>query len=71
MPTPTTPPTKFLIYRDKRGQWRWYLRARNGRKIANGGQGYRDKAKCLAAIDLVRGASAAPVEKAPVKEKGS
>jgi uncharacterized protein YegP (UPF0339 family) len=56
---------KFQIYRsrnvwDKR-QWRWRLRAANGKIIASG-EAYENKSDCLAAIDLVKEASAASVE---------
>ena len=51
----------YLIYQDTAYQWRWTLIAANGRKIANGGEGYYNKADCLAAIDLVKGSWQAPV----------
>lgn len=31
---------KFHIYRDTRGEWRWRLKARNGRIVADSGEGY-------------------------------
>lgn len=31
------------IYRDASGEWRWRLRATNGRVIADSGEGYRDR----------------------------
>jgi len=37
---------RFELYRDKKGEWRWRLRARNGRIIADSGQGYRHKGDC-------------------------
>lgn len=46
-----------LVFRD----WRWRLRARNGRIIATSGEGYRNKADCYAAVDLIKGASMARV----------
>lgn len=38
----TRTPT-FDIYRDAGGQFRWRLRARNGRIIADGSEGYSDR----------------------------
>lgn len=40
---------KALIYRDRRGEWRWRLTARNGRVIADGGEGYARKGNALRA----------------------
>jgi len=31
---------QFHIYRDRRGLWRWRLKAANGRIIADSGEGY-------------------------------
>ena len=52
---------KFWVYRDTNRQWRWYLKAANGRKIANSGEGYWNKSDCLAAIDLVASTNGAPI----------
>lgn len=32
---------KFHIYQDRRGEWRWRLKARNGRIVADSGEGYK------------------------------
>jgi uncharacterized protein len=32
---------KFIVYKDSAGEWRWTLRARNGRKVADGAEGYK------------------------------
>jgi uncharacterized protein len=52
---------KYVLYKDTQGQWRWYLEAANGKKIANSGEGYYNKQDCLHAIDLVKGSASAPV----------
>lgn len=52
---------RFTMYRDVSGTWRWYLTAANGRKIANSGEGYFNKADCRAAIDLVKGTTFTPI----------
>jgi uncharacterized protein YegP (UPF0339 family) len=39
------------IYQDKAGGWRWRLRARNGRIVAESGEGYSSKRKVLQACD--------------------
>ncbi len=49
----SVPNPKFQLYRDKRGAYRFRLKARNGRIIAVS-QGYRSKNACLEGIDSVR-----------------
>lgn len=51
----------YYMYKDTNNHWRWRLRAGNNRIIANSGEGYFNKADCLAAINLVKGSSSAPV----------
>jgi uncharacterized protein YegP (UPF0339 family) len=51
----------FRIYQDSVGQWRWRLVAGNNRVIADSGESYWNKSDCLAGIQLVKGASIAPV----------
>ena len=51
----------FQVFRDAKGEWRWRLLAGNGRRIAGSGEGYRSRAACLAAINLVKKSSSAPV----------
>jgi uncharacterized protein YegP (UPF0339 family) len=31
---------KFTVYQDRAGEWRWQLKARNGKIIADSGEGY-------------------------------
>lgn len=53
---------KFTVYKDAAGQFRWRLRAANGRIIADSSEGYLSKADCLAGIQLVQtGAPSAQV----------
>ena len=47
---------RFIVYRDKRREYRWHLLAGNGRIIADSGEGYRTLAGCLHGIFLVRSA---------------
>jgi len=51
----------YYVYTDQVGQWRWYLKAANNKKIANSGEGYWNKQDCLDAIKLVKGSFNAPV----------
>ena len=44
---------KFEVYLDKRGEYRFRLKARNGEIIATG-EGYKAKASCLTGIDSIR-----------------
>jgi uncharacterized protein len=46
--------SKFQIYEDRKGEYRWRLRARNGEIIADSNEGYSRKANCKHGIDLVR-----------------
>lgn len=55
----------FYVYRDQALQWRWTLYAANGRKIANAGEGYHNKADCLSAINLVASTNGTPIKHAP------
>jgi len=52
---------RFILYKDISGQWRWYLEAANNRKVANSGEGYYNRADCLAAIQIVKNSPKAPV----------
>jgi len=45
---------KLEIYRDGRSEWRWRLRAANGRIVADSGEGYRRRAAARYAAGRVR-----------------
>ena len=45
---------KLEIYRDAKREWRWRLRASNGRIVADGGEGYRRKSSLLGGIECAR-----------------
>jgi uncharacterized protein len=51
----------YTVYRDASWQWRWRLVAANGRTIADSAEAYHNKSDCLAAIELVKRSSSAPV----------
>jgi uncharacterized protein YegP (UPF0339 family) len=60
---------RFEIYRARRGllfrtQWRWRLRAGNGRIVATSGEAYNNRADLLRAIVLIQ----AEAPQAPVGE---
>ncbi len=44
---------KFEVYKDKAGEFRFRLKARNGEIILTG-EGYKAKASCLNGIDSIR-----------------
>lgn len=44
---------RFVIYKDRRGQWRWSLRARNQKVIADGSESYTRKRDVLLAVRRV------------------
>jgi uncharacterized protein YegP (UPF0339 family) len=52
----------FHVYEDAKGEWRWRLKASNGRVVADSGEGYRDKADCLHGIEIVKGSKESPVK---------
>ncbi|CCQ34568.1 hypothetical protein HLRTI_001603 [Halorhabdus tiamatea SARL4B] len=49
-----TSQSRFELYEDTGGQWRWRLRHRNGNMIANGGEGYTRKHNAQKGIAGVR-----------------
>jgi len=53
----------FYFGRDSRGEWRWQLRAANGRVLAMSGEGYPNEQDCVDAIVLVRSSRDARVVK--------
>lgn len=46
-------PKQFVLYKDTAGEWRWTLYAENARKIANCGEGYKNKQDCIHGARLV------------------
>lgn len=37
---------RLRVYRDKAGEWRWRVFSRNGRIMADSGEGYRRQSSC-------------------------
>lgn len=53
----------FTVYKDIRGEWRWILRARNHRVVADSAEGYKRKASALKQIERIKaGAASAEVK---------
>lgn len=46
--------TKFEIYKDKKGHFRWKLLSRNGESVAEGGEGYTEKRGVTNAIKKLK-----------------
>lgn len=46
----SAPFAHFEIYKDKGGEWRWRLRARNGRIVADSAEGYASKRNATRAV---------------------
>lgn len=46
--------SRFQLFKDKAGEWRWRLLAENGRSVAASSEGYVARADALNGIDLVR-----------------
>ncbi|HMH43612.1 MAG TPA: YegP family protein [Pyrinomonadaceae bacterium] len=53
----------YIYYKDQKGEWRWRLKAANGRILADSGEGYNSESECLADIDRVKGSRDATVKK--------
>lgn len=51
----------YELYKDSQNLWRWRLKAANYRIVADSGESYYNKADAIAGINLVKGASSAPV----------
>ena len=54
---------RFTVYWAKDG-WRWRLKARNGRIVADSGEAYTSRKRCIAAADRLRDPkmAVAPIE---------
>lgn len=50
---------RCIIYKDHAGEWRWHLKARNGRIIAESGEGYTRRKACERAAYRMAGADVA------------
>jgi uncharacterized protein YegP (UPF0339 family) len=55
--------TYYYSYKDQKGEWRWRLKASNGRILADSGEGYSSEQECLDDIKRVKGSADAPVKK--------
>ena len=53
----------YYYFKDHKGQWRWLLKASNGRPIAASGEAYEDEKDCLYDIELVKASSSCLVKK--------
>jgi uncharacterized protein YegP (UPF0339 family) len=45
---------KFEVYKDKKGEFRWKLRAANGQEFACSGEGYTSKENAKSGIEAVK-----------------
>lgn len=50
---------QFEVYRARRGlllrpQWRWRLKAANGRIVATGGESYNNRGDCMGMVRRIR-----------------
>jgi uncharacterized protein YegP (UPF0339 family) len=53
----------YYYGKDTKDEWRWQLKADNGRIIAISAVGYRYPGECKQAIELVKGANDAGIQK--------
>ncbi len=47
---------KFEIYKDRAGEWRWRLKAANGKKVGDSGEGYKRAATARRMARMIRNA---------------
>ena len=52
---------QFHIFQDAKLEWRWQLSGDDGKKVADSGDGYRDKDACLDSISAVKASDEAIV----------
>lgn len=45
-------PNRAQVFRDRAGEWRWRIRAANGRVIADSGESYHHKADAIDGLTL-------------------
>jgi uncharacterized protein YegP (UPF0339 family) len=45
---------KLVKYLDAQRQWRWHIKAANGRVLADSGEGYHNEIDCDRAVALIR-----------------
>ena len=64
---------KFEMYQDKAGKWRWRLVAKNGRTVADSGEGYNSPGNARRAMKAFRHVviSASVVELKPEPKEAS
>lgn len=53
--------TRFELYKDKAGEYRWRLKHSNGNIIATASEGYSSKASALHGIEIVQASKDSPV----------
>ena len=58
---------RFEVYRDAAGEWRWRLRAGNGRVVADGAEGYASRRNVYRALNDVPGHVATAAEAGSVE----
>lgn len=54
--------TKFQLYKDKAGAFRWRLKHSNGNIIAASSEGYASKASAMNGIEIVKASQSSPIE---------
>jgi len=45
---------KFEMFKDVAGEWRWRLKAPNGKIIADSGEGYKTRVGCFNGIESMQ-----------------
>jgi len=58
----TTAEVTYYYYKDKKAEWRWKVKAANGRVIAESAEGYKTERECLEDIERVKHSSDSQVK---------
>ena len=53
---------KIVIFKDKKGEWRWKMVAKNGRTVATSGEGYKQRAKLIKTLEVIAACTEVHVE---------
>lgn len=44
---------RIIVYKDRKKEWRWRIKSRNGRILADSGEGYKRRISCKLALQMM------------------
>ena len=63
------PKNTYETYKDVKGEWRWRFFGANGKQISKSSEGYKNKADCNRAIEIMQTSAKAAIKLAPKPKK--